>query len=310
MSRLRIGLVYQGNDTDDIWGCSITTYHLAEEFKRLGHDVWRLSVSYDQDLTSILSKKTDILISEGTPEWLIKDSIWENSRIKIFWWLSELYYNQQNIQKTKFDGIVTNSISLLSYLKEKNILCRQINLCAFEKIARAPISKNIYSNYSIYLGNYPHKEPKQMSLLFEPAIAFNFGLYGNGWEKSPYKLYYNGRLPLNKLGSLYRSSPVILLLTEKRQKEKGMFNNRMYEALASGRILISEAYDFLEQSEFGEFIHFSNQKIQTTEILKQTSKDKKMKQLAEKAKKYILKNHTYKQRAKDFIEFSKEFFNV
>lgn len=86
----------------------------------MGYDVWRISVNEVFNLEHILAKPIDMFIVEGVPEWMIPEKIFENTKIKIFWWLSNLFYDDENITKTNFDGIATNS--KFDYKKLKNKL--------------------------------------------------------------------------------------------------------------------------------------------------------------------------------------------
>lgn len=300
---MRIGLLYSGNELDSIWGAVVTTFYLSSEFKKMCYDVWRESINSINDYNKILSRPTDMLISEGVPEWMIPQDIFNNSNIKIFWWLSKLFYNEINITKTNFNGIATNSESCYNFLRKNKIKTKKIDLCVSSDIINAKINKQIFNNYCVYLGKYPHKSSEQMALIFQEAAKYNLGLWGHGWENSIYKKYYKGILEVNEIGSLYKSTEVSFLLTEQKQKESGMINNRVYEVIGSGSIPISEPYKYLENSELGEFINFVNSKEEVQEILIKAKKDNAMKEKSYRGQKFVLSKHNYKIRAKEFIQF-------
>jgi len=301
--RYRIGLLHHG-DIDEIWGSVITTYYLQQALLRLGHDAYRLSVTRHHDYPKLIAKKTDFIICEGVPEWQIPKGIWDTSDKKIFWWLSDLFYDVRAVQKTNFDAIATNSDDC-KILKKNGIISSRIDLAADKNIRRQkPNDKYKYD--FVYLGNYPHKSKSQMDKLFTPAIkSGSFGLFGNGWENSSYKGYYKGPIPFQEIGSLYKSAKFALILTEAMQMKRAMFNNRVFEVLASGCSAISEKYEALQNSDFGKFIIFVDSKTDYSQLIA-TYETLVSQRLRKKSSEYVVHNHNYDDRAKKFIELFKQ----
>lgn len=299
---LKIGLIFEGDEKEYIWGSAITTYYLGEALKRLGHEVWRASVTDPANCQKVDYKNTDLIISEGAAKWLIPEEVWDSAHKKIFWWLADLYYDGTGILSSGYDAIAVNSSSGHELLKKNNIPCERIDLCAAIEMAQSPIKTDLYHNHCVYLGCHPHKTEEQMSLMFEPAQKHNFGLWGKGWEDTIYKQYHRGVLPLGEIGSLYRSSKATFLLTELRQQSRGMINNRVYEVLICGSIPISETFSHLENSDLGEFIHFASDQAAVEQILERSHSDQTMKDLAVKAIDYVKEHHTYSSRAQSFMK--------
>lgn len=304
MKSIKIGFLYAGNYSTLPWGSAITTFYLSNAFKYLGHRTWLYSITDDSRPNLEVIKSTDLIISEGVAEWQIPNEILELKAVKIFWWLSNLFYNISAISNLNFDGIATNSRKYFDELRLKNVTVSKIDLCADETLGSAPIDKSIYDNFCVYLGKYPHKDISQTDLIFERSSQYNLGIWGTGWESSKYSNYYKGILPFSKIGSLYRSSEAAFLLTEQKQKENGMFNNRTYEILACGCNAISEKFDDLENSELGQFINFAESKEHVEEILEAIQKDKVIfSAKCLEAKKMVLEKHNYKVRAFQFYDF-------
>jgi spore maturation protein CgeB len=306
MEKIKIGFLYAGNYSTLPWGSAVTTFYLSKAFKTLGHTTWLYSVTDEKKPNRELIKNTDLIISEGVPDWQIPNEILELKAVRIFWWLSNLFYDISTIKNLKFDGIATNSKKYYDELNLKDVAVSKIDLCADETFASAPINKSTYDNFCVYLGKHQHKNISQTDLIFENSSQYNLGIWGTGWEISKYSAYYKRILPFTEIGSLYRSSEVAFLLTEQKQKVNGMFNNRTYEILICGCIAISEKFEDLENSELGEFINFAENKEQVEEILKAILRDKSLflaKSL--EAKKNILEKHNYKIRAIQFYDFYK-----
>ena len=62
MRRLTIGLLYTGNETNWIWGSSVTTFYLARALERIGHSTWRASVTEADSWKGAALETTDLLI--------------------------------------------------------------------------------------------------------------------------------------------------------------------------------------------------------------------------------------------------------
>jgi len=292
--KYRIGLLHHGNKTN-IWGSVITTKYLEKALLKLGHDVYNISVTQHEDYPTILSKKTDFFISEGVPEWQIPKGVWDTTDKKIFWWLSELWYDVDNIDTSNFDAIATNS-----NLEPKKPHAK-IDLAVDAGIHYAGVNE-AYMGYYAYIGLYPHKSIEQMDGLFLPCIKYGkLGLWGKGWVKSPYKEYDKGVLELNEIGTLYKSVKAALLLTEMKQKAKNMINNRVYEVLGSGCLAISEPFEYLENSDLGKYIQFVKKDEDMKTILERHEAGE-FKQTIVAAQRYVLENHNYIKRAEQFIK--------
>ncbi len=308
--KLKIGLIYQGNGTNDIWGCYITTYYLQKAFQELGHEVWRFSVTYDQMPADNSFDNTDLMIVEGTPTWLIPRDLWFCAKFHAFWWLSDLYYNKETVTESIFDGVATNS-KLDFEVIEKKIPSAIINL-AVDKDFCAGIQKNdLYDENVTYLGLFPHKSEDQMDFLFTPASKFNLSLWGRGWEKSKYAKFAKGILPISHINQLYSQSRAALLITEKRQMARGMINNRAFEVLGCGCLAISESYPEMEQSDIGKFVKFFSTPKAVEEYLYYTDLLSDKVQIENKqAQQYLMKHHTYTNRAHEFIALYEQWLGV
>lgn len=304
MKQLKIGLLFAGNYTNSPFGSAITTFYLAKALREMGHETWLVSVTKKTGLDLELVKNTDFLISEGVPHWQIANAIWESSSVRIFWWLSKLFYDEYTISSSPFDGIATNSKPLFDRMKVLGIPAAKIDLCADRSFVNATPNRKKFYNDCVYLGKYPHKNSSQLDLMFEGAVHHNLGIWGTGWAASKYAAAYRGVLPFDQIASLYKSSTAAFLLTEERQKQAGMINNRTFEILASGCVPISEDFETLQNSDLGEFIYFVDNSEQVNEIL--TSLSKRYTETNSRllsAQKMILEKHTYQDRARHFINF-------
>ncbi len=292
-----------GNESSKIWGGGVITHYLARAFNDLGHETWRASAMEEGRLT--LDHELDFLISEGVPASMIPKQIWRKSRRVVYWWLSELYYDEEQIAHAPFDGIATNAVASVERLRRRGVLASPIELAASAALCDAePESK--YSSFCAYLGSYPHKNQEQLDVMLGPATEFGLTIWGRGWEVSPFRNWHRGVLPLLDIGKLYRSVHVVLAMTEERQKRRGMINNRIFEALACGAVVVSDPHPAIAASELGRFMHFSDTEEKVRESLQAVASNPSYRAQAKEAMTVIREKHTYHHRALQFLDFFSE----
>jgi hypothetical protein len=297
---MRIGVLYMGNERDRICGGGVITHYLTEALRALGHDTWRASGTQATDFSNV--PDVDVLISEGVPASLMPPVLWRKSRRVVYWWLSNLYYDEATIARAPFDGIATNAAAATERLRAQGIAAWTIELAASEDFASAPPRRE-YTSMATYLGTYPHKDQAQLDALLTPATAVDFAIWGRGWERSSFRQWYRGILPLLDVGALYRSVRVVLAMTEERQRRMGMINNRIFEAIISGAVVISDPHPVLGSHELGRFVHFASTADEVRETLQRTERDPELRALAEEGQRCALARHTYRDRAAQFVEF-------
>jgi hypothetical protein len=301
---MRIGFLYMGDEEREIWGSAVTTLCLAEAFRALGHEVWRASATHTSKWDAFVEQPTDFVISEGVPHDKIPLDLWLKVPRIVFWYLSQRCYDADAILRTPFAAIATNSPILAERIAHGNVMTRYIELAASDSFATAA-AKPAYASTCTYLGLYPHKSAEQMDLLFRPAAERGLAIWGQGWEDSPYAAWHRGILPFGDIGSLYKSAKVVLALTEARQKKLEMINNRLFEALACGAIVVSEQHAGLQRHELGQFVQFVGNQDEMRDFLAHLlSCDEFLDEQvarARAAQEIVLKRHTYGERAREFV---------
>jgi hypothetical protein len=292
-----------GDGEREISGSVITTLYLAEAFRALGHEVWRASATHTSEWDVFVEQPTDFVISEGVPHDKVPPCLWLKVPRIVLWCMSQLFYDEETILRTPFAAIATNSPVLAERIAH-SVMTRYIELAAPDSFASAA-AKPAYASTCTYLGLYPHKSPEQMDLLFPPAAERGLAIWGQGWENSPYAAWYRGILPLGEIGSLYKSVRVVLVLTEARQERLKMINNRVFEALACGAMVVSDQHSGLQRHELGQFVHFVETQGEARDFLSHVlSCDKYLDEQVARARiaqEIVLKRHSYRERAQEFI---------
>jgi hypothetical protein len=297
---MRIGLLYSGDDEARIHGSAITTYYLKEALESQGHDVWRWSVTCGTALPHDLIRATSMVIAEGIYHSDIPTDIWLACDCVILWHLSKMFYGADELLSAPFHAVATNSHAVWTRLSNSGRVCAYIELAAPTSFTSA-IPQDRYQALAVYLGCYPHKSERQLSLLLRPTSSLDLSIWGYGWQESQYKKCHRGVLPFHDIGALYKSADAVLALTEERQKVLGMINNRIYEALAAGAVVISEPYPALANHELGEFITFASAEKDVMDALLEVRDMRESRLRNSQAQKVILERHTYDDRARKFL---------
>ena len=134
---------------------------------------------------------------------------------------------------------------------------------------------------------------------------YEFSLYGRNWEQYLPKEYIKGQYINNEeLNSYYGSCDILLNDHWPEMREKGFLSNRLFDGLASGAFLVTDAVEGLEEDLPDGVVAYDG----TKEDLKRkidywmTHPQKRIDN-AEKGRKNVAENHTFYQRARKLIEY-------
>ncbi len=298
----RVGLLFGGDDSRQIHGDAVVSWYLARAFERAGYEVWRASsTDAETDWRAVLGEPTDLVIAHGVPEWQVPDDVWSASRYVVFWWLSRLFYDEDALAGSRFHAVATNATSLSDVLERRGVVSRKIELASpAEFLAASP--RDEYRSGATYVGCYPHKIAAQLELLLGPASETGLAIWGYGWEHSPYSRWHRGVLPLEDIGAAYASADVVLGLTERRQAAIGMLNNRVFEALGAGAVVVADGFPALRQHEVGAYVQAVESPAEAREILGGRRDMAVLREAAAAGREVVRKRHTYDHRVVEFSE--------
>ena len=172
-----------------------------------------------------------------------------NPSARIIHYCLDTYPSLDQIMRLDVDAYFTNSKVLLPEL-EKIAPSAYFPLAVDPEVMHpGAADKASFDHKVVYVGhNSPGK--KHLIRMLTEAAPFGLAIYGHpGWKKAPHALrkLYRGVLPPDDLPALYASASVVIGTTELKQQRLGMINNRLYEALSAGAVLISDTFDAVEQ---------------------------------------------------------------
>ena len=210
---------------------------------------------------------------------------------------------------------LTNSRSVEKKLLRSGLPVEYIMLAADHNLMSpaAAASKEIASNKSdtseeseregvVFIGaggKMLEYKPELLSAV-EAALPFGLQLYGMGWdqmESADVRAAWRGVLPRGDIAKTYASNQVVLASTIESQRAQGMVNNRVFEAMSCGALVLSDYSPALEEMAQGTVL-FANSSAEVKEHLQWAmANPAKARQLGQAARQLVLRRHTWSHRA-------------
>jgi glycosyltransferase involved in cell wall biosynthesis len=237
-----------------VWGEKIVVHSQAKVLRREFPGAEVLALGRD-DLATIENRRIDLLLSYYTgpePPWRVDDiaDYVEGVTLLVVVNHADLL---DEFARIPVDGFITNSA------RGAELLGRQrpsayIPLAIDDDYAPAePIDR--YRADVVYLGSggRGNKRAETTRHYLDPAKRFDFALWGSWWERdywapvyaenpeaNDWHRFWRGPLPFDDIARLYSSAKIVLNYHEDSQREWGMWNNRVFEALGCGALLITD----------------------------------------------------------------------
>ncbi len=290
-----------------IWGEKIAVRseakYLAREFP--GAEVLAL----DRDhLAELATMRVDLLISYYTgprPPWRVDDVARYVDGVTL---LKVVNHGEllAELARVPVDGFLTNSAP------GAELLARH------RPAAYAPLAveddygpaepDDRYRADVVFLGSggRGNKQPATTRRYLEPAKRFDFALWGSWWDHAYWEpayaddpganewhRFWRGPLPIDDIARLYGSAKIVLGYHEDSQREWGMWNNRVYEALGAGAFLIcDDARGLREEFEGGLVITAGG--AETAELVAHyLARPDERRRIAEVGRRIVRERYTY-----------------
>lgn len=296
---LKIALVVTEVGEDASAGDYFTASELGNSLKEFGWEITFLPKEGPGNWYYVPGD-VDILISmlESYDPGKIKSR--NKALIKIAWarnwfdrWVNSSYLK-------KFDLVFASSLTACRFIQEEtgikaNLLPIATNPERFNDSVRA---REEYKNDYCFTGSY-WDDPRDIVEFLEPeALPYDFKLFGKNWDEfEKFKAYYQGFVEYSQLPEIYASSKIIIDDANRGSKRFGAVNSRVYDALASGTLVITNGEIGAKETFEGKLPYYHS-KESLNELIKfyltnDKARNSKIKELQE----IVMENHTYKIRA-------------
>jgi len=212
-----------------------------------------------------------------------------------------------------YDIVFAPSKTALEYVKEKSeknpfLLPIATNPERFN--GTVPKQKEYMSDYC-FTGSY-WNDPRDIMEMLEPkTIPYKFKLYGKNWDKNDkFKKYYHGFINYSNLPKVYSSTKIVIDDANKATKNYGAVNSRVYDAIVSGALVLTNGEKGSKETFNGKLPVFKSKK-ELNQLIKYylSNEDERIVKVKE-LQKFVLKNHTYQNRALTLKQILEDHNNI
>ena len=296
-------------DGGSVVGSVITTDGLKAAFN-LRSETSLVEVFYPYHYDGFFSVRWDLIIIEGwflmIHEFIQLVRSHSPGVIIMFFCLDPTFPGMDILTTFDVDGYLTNSKSLKGYLITHTGILTEYVMLAADAFIMQPNSSTVKKWGAVYVGaggRMLRYKPKLMNML-RGALPHGLLLYGSDWGSVPsMKSVWQGSLPRFDLSNAYSSAHVVLASVIESQGDIGMINNRIFEALSCGAVVVSDNYTALHELA-GHLILMADNEDDVDKHLRYILQHPDW--AAERStasRAFILKMHTWSHRVVEILDF-------
>ena len=290
-------------------GDYFTAFELGESLKKFGWEITFLSRRGPENWYNI-GEDVDVLISMIDIYDPRKINCSNKSLIKVAWlrnwfdrWISRPGFSCYNI-------VLASSQTACNYLKERNIASLLLpiatNASRFHNDFKI---KHDYSCDYCFTGSYWNSPREIIEMLDPEDMHYKFKLYGQNWnEIDKFKKYHQGFIAYSDLPEVYASTKIVIDDANMVTKKYGAVNSRVYDALASGALVLTNGVIGAQETFKGKLPVFKSKKELNSLIEYYLSHEDERKTKIKELQKFVLENHTYDNRSQILKEVLEEYF--
>lgn len=162
-----------------------------------------------------------------------------------------------------------------------------------------------------FTGSY-WNDPREIINILDPSeLPYRFRLFGKNWDEiAKFKPYFGGFVNYSEIPHVYASTKIVVDDANRATKVYGSVNSRVYDALSSGALVLTNGRQGAEEIFMGMLPVYESKADLNSLLERFLEKDDEREELIEKLQKFVLKNHTYLNRAEELkdklIEYIKE----
>ncbi len=296
---LKVTFVVTETGENSSAGDYFTALSLGKSFKKFGWKIDYLSRTESEDWYEV-DPDVDVLISLLDAYDIRRIRCENNLLIKVAWprnWLSRWISHPDFVD---FDLIMTTSETACHYIEDKTGMKTDLlPLATDPEIFNTEVVKSEeWECDYCFTGSY-WKDPREIVDMLDPeSIPYNFKLFGKNWDEfDKLKDYYEGFVNYQDIPRVYRSTRLVLDDANRVTKEYGSVNSRVFDAIASGVMVITNG-DIGAEETFKGILPVYKSKKELKKLLElYLSHDEERKAKIKELKDFVLSHHTYDQRA-------------
>jgi O-antigen biosynthesis protein len=296
---LKVAFAVTETGKDSSAGDYLTALTFGESLKKLGWEISFLSRRGHGDWYEV-EEDVDVLISMLDAYNTSKIRSTNNLLIKIAWprnwinrWISHPNFKGYNL-------VFAPSKTACNYIEDKTgiktfLLPIATNPTRFN--TKIPENEELKCDYC-FTGSY-WNDPREIIEMLDPeSLPYNFKLYGENWDKiDKFKKYSQGFINYSKIPEVYRSTKIVVDDANRVTKRYGSVNSRVYDALASGALVITNGEIGANETFKGKLPVYRTKEELNSLIEYYMSHEDERQAKIKQLQKFVLENHTYDHRA-------------
>ena len=272
-------------------------------------DVDNVVIFYPFEYVRLFSHAWDLVLIEGwfpaIDDFIQMIRINNRNVVVLFYCLDPVYPAPNVVAALAIDGLLTNSDVVYSRF-QSYIPVRKILLAA-DPLQMKPdlsMSRDYGAVYVGAGGGMVSYKYLLLDMLVE-SIPRGLLLYGSHWDEIPILAdTWKGTLPRSDIPRAYSSASVILASTTDQQREASMINNRIFEALSCGGVVVSEPSDAIKAI-FNDHVIFVSDGAAARNIIDQVVNGvgRNWTEFRLGARREIIQKHTWDHRTVEILDF-------
>ena len=291
-------------------GDYFTALELANEFKNFGWEISFLSRKHGEWYN--INDNIDILITLIDSYDLTKIKL-SKKIITIAWarnWFDRWVKNKSFYL---YDFIFASSKKACEYIEKHSGKKAILFPIATNEKRFLKKDENIDNDFFecdyCFTGSYWNDNRDIINKLNPNKLPFKFHIYGKNWEKfDKFKPYYKGFVFYKEMPKVYSNTKIVIDDANRVTKPFGSVNSRVFDALASGVLVITNGKLGSLELFNGKLPYYeTSEELEKLLNLYLNNEDLRLKKIKE-LQKIVLQKHTYYERAKFFKNFLKEIF--
>lgn len=292
---LHVAITLTHDDPAAGWGDYYTAHELGEAFEALGYRVtyaerykerwYELDPSVD-----VLVVLLDLMDIHRIPEHIVTVAWVRNWTDR---WLEHPWFDD-------FDVVFASSEKSRRLIRERSSrVALPLPLATNPDRFRPREPSEDLRCDVVFVGNYWEKPRDIIEALPYLPDDLDVRVYGNGWEKLPHiRPYHRGVLPYERLADAYNSARIVIDDTAGPTKPYGAVNSRVFDALATGAVVVSDNPVGVQEVFDADFPTWDDGPSLAKVVERNLDAAQEASDRAERYRADVISHHTYRRRVK------------
>lgn len=205
-----------------------------------------------------------------------------------------------------YDILLASSETACAYMqkmtgREASLFPIATNADRFLSIMRAQEDDEMRARFEsdyVFTGSYWNSERQITDALHPDTLPYRFRVFGKNWESVPaFAPYSGGFIHYDEIPYAYKYTKIVVDDANAATSGFGSVNSRVFDALACGRLVLTNGVKGAQETFHGMLPCFENAES-FSRLLTQYMEDEALRsETVQKLQRFVLENHTYEVRA-------------